>query len=357
MVQGPVDETGDASSETGEEPSSSDETGVPSDEAGDSGDFTTSSASSDTLGTSSGSSDTTAADTETTGTTSGSPGDAGDTGSPSDSDTEDADSTGESGSNTDGGVSTTGDGPTLPPLDPLSDEFDDPVASAERWLVRDVVEGTPPQYTVFDFGESHPGALTIRPTAGGWFANYDGPYVYTHITGNFMVETEVSATTLDPERPGDAPKQPYSSAGLLLRDPNHTPTSENWITHNLGRQDGFDDVNVGTEGKRTRNSTSRLVIVPGPNRGRLRMCRVDGIVWLTRRLEGETEFQLTHVYGLPPDPWGPFDMDEVQVGLSTSGWNSLGNHPNLELEPDIEAVWSYIRIWRIGDLQACLVND
>jgi len=239
---------------------------------------------------------------------------------------------------------------------PQSDDFEDPEQSAGRWLLRDVVEGSPAQYTLLDFGETTPGSLTIVPTASGWYGDFDGPFVYTTVTGDFMVETEVAAYSVNPSTPTAPPSQYYNSAGLLMRDPNHGSGTETWITHNVGYQDNV--VGVGTEAKRTVQSNSRLFLFSGVNRGRLRICRVGDTVWLTRKLDGEATFALMHIFGDGEDVGGLARFpDEVQVGMSASAWNSLGNAPNPNLPPDIRAEWSYIHIWPIGDLDACLTDD
>lgn len=244
-----------------------------------------------------------------------------------------------------GGTGTgTGTGPLLPPLLPASDDFSDPETLAAFWQIRDVVEGTPAQYTTLDIDLTRAGYLTVLPTTSGWYNDFDGPFVYTLLSGDFMVETEVEALDLAGAGP---PTQFYNSAGIMIRDPNHGPGIERWLTHNVG----FQDNQIGTERKNTAGSASQLVITPGVHKGRLRMCRVGSTVVLTRRLDDEAEYTEAFTYNLLGFP------DEVQVGMNVTAWNSLSAMPDFKQVPDLLAQWNYIRLYEISDTSACFIND
>ncbi|MEM7160587.1 MAG: hypothetical protein AAF799_47560 [Myxococcota bacterium] len=229
-------------------------------------------------------------------------------------------------------------------VDPaFSDEFDD-VATLAQWTRGHEDEGRDAQYSTMDVNESTDGALTIVPTRDGWFGDFDGPLLFKLVSGDFIVETDVQAgNTGDPEA---APTHLFNSAGLLVRDPEHQPGLENWIMHNLGYQAEF----VGSEGKTTVDSQSMLTLVEGPNRGRLRMCRIGERFILTRRLAGESSFTQTHEFSRPDLP------DTLQVGLVANGWNSDGLEPDPSITPDLRASFGYIRLWPGATEADCLAD-
>lgn len=215
----------------------------------------------------------------------------------------------------------------------FSDEFDDPATLAD-WTRRHEAEGGPAQYTTLDISETNEGQLTIIPTAGGWFNEFDGPFLYKMVEGDFILETQVVAESR--QSPGEPPMNLYNSAGLMVRDPEHGPGSENWVIHNVGRQSL--EMGVATEGKTTTNSTSILELVPGTNSGRLRICRIGADVILARMLADENTFTETHRYVRG-------DMNgELQVGLMVNGWNSNGSMPDTDIEPDVIGRFDYVRL-------------
>ncbi len=232
----------------------------------------------------------------------------------------------------------TGDDIT-PSLDPagnaasseLSDEFDD-AASLERWRLWHQVEGVDPRHDLLDISTTHAGMLTIRPRAGGWFGAFQGPLVYQMVSGDFMVETWVSASKVgSPDAP---PDEQFNSAGLMARDPAHGEGHDNWLMFNTGRQTG---TQVGTEGKTTVNSQSTLELADGARQGRLRMCRLGSAFIFARHLEGETSFTVTNRYDRPDLP------PDLQVGLIVNGWNTSDQQPDLSRTSDLEATFDYIR--------------
>ncbi len=238
-----------------------------------------------------------------------------------------------------------------PSLDPagvaasegLSDELDDP-ASLSRWRQWDEVEGGERTEHV-DVGESNPGMLTLRPKAGGWYGRYAGPLVYKMVRGDFRVETWVSAAKVgNPEAP---PDEQFNSAGLLARDPEFGPGHDDWVMVNVGRQAG---TLVGSEGKTTVGSQSTLELVEGGFRGRLRICRVGGVIVLARMLEGETAWRVLNRYersDLPRD---------LQVGMVATGWGSSAQEPDLSRTPDVEGTFDYVRFAVPSDEVGCVAE-
>ncbi len=213
----------------------------------------------------------------------------------------------------------------------LSDEFDDS-SSRSRWRLWHEVAELQPRHDLLDIAQTHPGMLTVRPKAGGWFGGEEGPLLYTMIQGDFLVETWVSASKIGD--PSVAPDEQYNSAGLLVRDPVHGEGRANWIMLNVGRQEG---ARVATEGKTTVNSVSTLELTDGPRQGRLRICRRGSTFVLARQMEGESEFTVTQRYDrsdLPAD---------LQVGLVATAWNSATPEPDRSRTPDIEGTFDYVR--------------
>jgi hypothetical protein len=199
----------------------------------------------------------------------------------------------------DTGDETTGN---ADPLAVFDDEFDD-AALLSEWTFRHVEEGEAAQYESLDVDATYPGFLTVVPDTSGWYDDYAGIFLFHLVSGNFMIETWVSAgRDISPSNP---PSQFFNSAGLLVRDPSHGPGTEDWVMHNVGYQMS----SVATEGKTTRNSLSALTVVDGPRQGVLRICRFGEDVVLTRRLDGEAMFTETHRY----------DRDDLPNQLQLAG--------------------------------------
>jgi hypothetical protein len=229
-------------------------------------------------------------------------------------------------------------------LNELSDEFED-AQSVDAWTLRHEVEGTESQYTVLDIDGTTPGQLTMIPLTSGWFDDFDAPFLFKLVPGDFMVETQVVAGRQDD--PALPPNEFFNSAGLLVRAPDEGPGTEDWVIHNVGRQAGI----VGTEGKTTVNSTSVLELVAGPHRGVLRVCRIGDDVILTRRLEGESTFAQTHTFARDDLP------ETLQVGVAVNGWNAGGNLPDYTHTPDIRATFEYVRFSSIFSEEDCLADE
>lgn len=121
----------------------------------------------------------------------------------------------------------------------------------------------------------------------GWFSDSQGPLLYKDVTGDFMIETEVSMHRKDGEE--GLPEGNFSSAGLLVRAPGGTQGNENWLMFNIGFQNRF----YGRELKVTRpmnipkeenpmydfgmHSLSTLYLLPEEDTGpmKLRVARIN----------------------------------------------------------------------------------
>lgn len=71
----------------------------------------------------------------------------------------------------------------------------------------------------------------------GWFSDSQGPLLYKNITGNFVIETEVSIHRKDGKE--GLPEGNFSSAGLLIRAPGGSLGEESWLMYNIGFQNRF----------------------------------------------------------------------------------------------------------------------
>ena len=124
----------------------------------------------------------------------------------------------------------------------------------------------------------------------------------------------------------------------MLRDPASVPGSENWVLYNTG----FQLADVGTEAKITVDSFSTLFTTTGTYAGRLRICRYNGDITMIRKLDDEDSFTET-------DSFTDLLPDEVQVGMAVTAWNSTGQDPDFTEDPDLIAVWDYIRFYSLDD--------
>ena len=114
---------------------------------------------------------------------------------------------------------------------------------------------------------------------------------------------------------------------------------------NTGRQLG---TLVGSEGKTTVGSQSTLELVEGPFRGRLRICRLGGVIVLARMLEGETAWRVLNRYDRGDLP------ESLQVGMVATGWNTGEPEPELSRVPDLEARFDYVRFAVPGGEADCV---
>jgi hypothetical protein len=257
--------------------------------------------------------------------------------------TSSGETTGQDGGDATRGASTApttaGDGDTSDPMvDVLSDDFDDP-GSLAAWTRREDAEGGAGNWEVL---EINGGRLRLRPTASGWYEHHVGPMIFKLVTGDFVVETSVrAASPSDPEAP---PSELFNAGGLIVRDPGSSDGSQDWITHNVGRQ----QPEVGTEGKSTRASQSHLELRDGVHHGVLRICRIGGTFVLARRLGNEMTLHETHRFDRGDLP------DTVQVGMMANGWNSAGDQPDTSVAPDVEVTFDYVHFWRPQSEADCL---
>jgi hypothetical protein len=162
------------------------------------------------------------------------------------------------------------------------------------------------------------GILNLQPYASGWYADFQAPFLYKTIVGDFDVRTKVKVSGLT----GELPDSEWSLAGLMIRQAkrgtseNWQPRLENWlfITTGIAEPKGSPMFEVKT----TNNSLSNLKLRPAKKGWvELRAVRVQASFILMYRYEGEQWTILERFYRplLPP---------QLQVGLNAyTGWNQI----------------------------------
>lgn len=167
--------------------------------------------------------------------------------------------------------------PDAPPplVNPLSDQFDTPVAdllgnNTTSWTVLH-----PERAAQASIAGGRLELVSLNPEAvgdnNGWYQDDYGPLVYTNVTGNFAVA--VRLRVVDSSDANLPPGGSFRAGGLLVRDPAGThEQNENWIMYNMGSVDGA----YRREVKKTTSSLSGLYLNPQPfEEQALLLCRVE----------------------------------------------------------------------------------
>lgn len=200
------------------------------------------------------------------------------------------------------------------PLETYSDEFDN-AAALGNWKQFHTTEAYPDKIRSIAVSE---GILTLQPYASGWYGDYQAPFLYKTISGDFDVRARVKVSGTGSE----LPQSEWSLAGLMIRQAkmgtssSWQPRQENWLflTTGVAEPRGVAMFEVKT----TNNSISNLKLRPARSGWvELRVVRVQASFILMYRYEGEPWTVLERFYRplLPP---------QVQVGLNAySGWNQV----------------------------------
>lgn len=209
------------------------------------------------------------------------------------------------------------------PLDSLNDEFKNEASLAE-WQQWHTTEGHPNKWKTFRVTND---VLELQPYASGWYGDYQAPFMYKMIDGNFDVRTKIKVCGSK-----DAlPQTEWSLAGLMVRQPLKPgaaaePRQENWLflTTGIAEPKGSPVV----EAKSTTNSISNLKLRPAKEGWvELRIVRMNASFILMYRYEGEEWTIVDRLYR----PQMPF---ELQVGINAySGWNALP--PDVKANPKL----------------------
>lgn len=232
-------------------------------------------------------------------------------------------------------------------IEKLSDEFIDS-ASLKQWSFFHEAAGYPNKIKSVLVNQ---GKLELQPKASGWYADYQAPFLFKTITGNFDVRAKVKISGTN----NILPTVDWSLAGLMVRQPagtnkaNWRPHQENWLFITTGVAEQT-DLSV-FEVKSTNNSLSNLKLRPARTGWvELRIVRIDAAFILLARYEGEPWQVLERFYR--PVMRGP-----LQVGLNAySSWNAvpesvkadpaLFNETVLDIRSDLLLQVDYIRLKR-----------
>lgn len=254
----------------------------------------------------------------------------------------------------------------VPGLAGLSEEFNDPF---DLLHFTDLNSGA---HDILDVAFLNPGRLTLSPinvAETGWYSENRGAFLYKEVTGNFMVEVELSVGRQT--NAALAPRGQFNSAGLVLRDPeSRLGGLESWVMYNFGNQLN----GLAREAKTTRpnpgnESLSTFYLTPLDNpvlTGALRLCRVDNGIYLFHRMAGaaswteEAYTPLTNLYGngmYQPTPGtvrgGPirFIRDDLpatlEIGLTAGNWS-----PPF----DTLAQFDYMRFYEVNSPEDCAAD-
>jgi hypothetical protein len=248
-------------------------------------------------------------------------------------------------------------------LSALSTDFASDDLGALEWLD---IEGV-----TFAIQDSH---LTVSNKARTpvWYSDTSGVFLYSYVTGDFMVETELTSNLRSDIKARS--NSTFTSAGLAVRDPASTAGKMRWVVYDFGFQDSY----FGTEIKTTRDSnglsidtllgnsslsTWFLNPVQGlGNEAKMRICRVgselrffirptkvatwqEEINGANTKREGASEL----VPGLKENsPLRLQRMDlpkTLQVGVMSN---------NIGLEANAESRYNYLRFTRINAFDRCI---
>lgn len=199
-------------------------------------------------------------------------------------------------------------------IDQLSDEFSD-TAALTRWKRFHEVEGFPDKIARLSVKD---GKLQLQPGVYGWYADYQAPFLFKTLTGNFDVRARIKVSGKSTELPAID----WSLAGLMVRQPKRTdknswqPRQENWlfITTGVAEQTNLPVFEVKT----TNNSLSNLKLRPAKAGWvELRIVRIEAAFLLLARYDGQPWQVLERFYR-------PVMMGPLQVGLNAySCWNAI----------------------------------
>jgi hypothetical protein len=204
-------------------------------------------------------------------------------------------------------------------LAPFSDEFAT-ADSLKNWTRFDAAEGWPDMTKRTAVAD---GNLLIEPWTSGWYAEFHAPFLYKEVTGPFMATARLRVRG----REGELPSEPWSLAGLMVREPRPEsgkkwePRGENWLFLTTGI--AFETGKPVFETKTTVNSRSNLKLAPArAGWVELRIVRVGPSFILLSRYEGE-KWQVR-------DRFFRTDLPRtLQVGLNAyTGWNSAQDLQN-----------------------------
>jgi hypothetical protein len=222
------------------------------------------------------------------------------------------------------------------------DEFTGPKLSP-CWQIPD-----PGSFAQLEVGaDGSAGMLVARPASmshNAWFDGDHGPFLFQDVQDDFIVVARIYASHTGTDL-GQAPTQPYNTAGLLVRDPAGKPTDENWLLYDIGFQ-GEQGVTVGTMVKVTTSSVSHKLPESngGSHAGTMAICRYKNTFQVLRHLYNPDG--VAEVASLPPETWNN-PPNGLQVGLVVGTYDA---------SPDVVGRFDYARYGVPTSLADCLVK-
>jgi hypothetical protein len=254
--------------------------------------------------------------------------------------------------------SSTSDGarPTAEASVPNGDEFDGPALTLTDLFP-----------ALHDVATVQNGKLTLAPVVAQhthWYSDSRGPMVYRSVTGDFMVETDVTVgRRADIALP---PRGTFSAAGFVVRDPaSSAPGGEAWVMYNIGMQTGAAAREAKSTRKGTSDSLSTLYLMEtgGGLTAKLRVCRLGSTFHFFHRMPGESSF-VEEAFGATTSPQGNGASQStpgvvpggvirfvrsdlpptVQVGLVAGHW---------EQTLETRAEFDYLRFRSVSSLADC----
>jgi len=215
----------------------------------------------------------------------------------------------------------------------------------------------------------------------GWYSDSQGALLYKNMSGNFMIETEIAIRRKDQK--AGLPEGNFSSAGLLIRNPDSSYGKESWLMYNIGFQNRF----FGRELKVTRpmniskeenpsydaglHSLSTLYLLPEESVEpmKLRVARIGNelrsFFFKDGKWHEQKPSQGMEVYGngigAPVSEFGNGHFRPNKMGLPKTVQAGIMVNPgidvsNLSAKRDSYALFSYVDITVISNFSDALKN-
>lgn len=188
------------------------------------------------------------------------------------------------------------------------------------------------------------GELRILPASwneNGWFEGGHGPFFYQDVTGDFIFVANALAGVVGGGT--GAPTKQYNVAGILVRDPAGSTTTERWALLDIGQQVPVWDngVALGRMAKLTEQSgTMKFAVSETSNHAAFGICRQGSSISLFYRIHPTGEFTQFN----QPIAWGAVPAT-LQVGLISGTWETM---------PDVLAQFEYARFSVVSGGDTCL---
>jgi hypothetical protein len=199
----------------------------------------------------------------------------------------------------------------------LTDEFDN-AATLNNWKFFHEAEKFPNKIKMVNIDGSRKSNLYLEPLPCGWYADFQGAFMFKEWQGDFDVITRLKVSGKETE----LPRLDWSLAGLMVRVPKTTTQTswqagkENWLFLTAGVMEPADKPVFET--KTTVNSQSDLRMHPARlGWVEIRIVHIGNDFVLLNRYENEN-WNVLRIFNRP-------DMQgNLQIGLNAyTGWNVM----------------------------------